>query len=78
MGGLPLVESGPNVLQGSGQLNLDPDKKDSSLQRKASILNGTFQIRVDATKGKYVQIEYEIAKGTYKKRELGFFFNIIN
>ena len=67
MGGLPLVELENNVLEGSGQMNLGPEKKDSILQKRAPELRGTFQIGVDPTKGKFVQIEYEIAKGTYKK-----------
>ncbi|MFX0105506.1 MAG: hypothetical protein ACFE75_08450 [Candidatus Hodarchaeota archaeon] len=67
MGGLPIVELENNILEGSGQLNLGPDKKDSYLQRKAPELKGTFQIGVDPTKGKYLEIEYEIGKGTYKK-----------
>ena len=67
MGGLPIVELENNILEGTGQMNLGPEKKDSSQQRKAPILKGTFQIGVDPVKGKYIQMEYEIGKGTYKK-----------
>ena len=67
MGGLPIVEVESNVLEGSGQLNLGPEKKDSFLQKRAPILKGIFQIGVDPAKGKYLKIDYEVGKGTYKK-----------
>jgi len=67
MGGLPITELEPNLLEGSGQMNLGPEKKDSYLQKKAPELKGTFQIGEDPTKGKFLQIEYEIGKGSYKK-----------
>lgn len=57
----------PNMLEGSGQLNLGPEKEGSYLQKKAPVLKGTFQIGEDPSKGKYLQIDYEIAKGSYKK-----------